>query len=120
MHKFKVGDRVVHKTKLLNGVVRGLSKLFIYCEAPDGTEYICGYDELMLAEPKEPGEPEPTPASAGYLVMNENLTLVHRFSPTEDDAREWAIKHTHELGVLRIVYECMHVKPIQDSEVIYV
>jgi hypothetical protein len=118
MHKFKVGDRVVHKTRLLNGEVRSVYEMdghtFLQVRTPDEETYSYWVGDWMLAE----SAPE---TKAEYLVLKsggeEEWLSQHA---TQEAAQEWAVNNCHKHGVLTVVKALAHVKPVEDSEVIYV
>jgi hypothetical protein len=115
MSEFKVGDRVVHKNEFLNGEVTSIEEFYVWFETPDGHARAAKPERLMLAEPREP-KPE---GVYWVLCPGEEEWFLSQFT-SEDAAEEYARNNCHNHGVLTVVKALAHVKPVEDSEVIYV
>jgi hypothetical protein len=118
MSKFKVGDRVVHKTRLLNGEVRSVYEMnghtFLQVRTPDEETYSYWVGDWMLDE----SAPE---TKAEYLVLEpggeEKWLSQHA---TQEAAQEWAVNNCHKQGKLVVAKVLAYVTPVEDSEVTYV
>ncbi len=115
----QVGDRVVHKTKTLNGTVTGANDTYVSYKAPCGGMYTSLREDLMVCQPKPESKPEKDQAYK-YMVIDERDQVVSNWYQYEEDARSVAVNNCHTDGKLYVVKVVMVVTPVESEEVTYV